>query len=159
MPPTFHIASLNPHTPKFSGVGLKLTSTVCRPGPSKVRKPRFVSTEIGLFELFFLRKQTKTWPKGQFLRKACWHILKAIAVRVNFGYLGTLYVHHMTRQIFMLHRGREMAPLAETLSIISSFPRPAIPNWRWSSSWSPPWERNIEDYSCKCRLVASLRKW
>ena len=40
----------------------------------------------------------------------------AVAERINLGYLGTLYVHHATRQIFMLHRGREMAPLAKTLS-------------------------------------------
>ena len=31
-------------------------------------------------------------------------------------YLETRYVHHVTRQIFMLHRGREMAPQVETFS-------------------------------------------
>ena len=36
-------------------------------------------------------------------------------------YLETRYVHHVTRQIFMLHRGREMAPLAKTL-LYQAFP-------------------------------------
>ena len=37
-------------------------------------------------------------------------------VSVNFGFLGTLFVHPVTRQICLLHGGIEVAPLAETLS-------------------------------------------
>ena len=29
-----------------------------------------------------------SWPNVQFMRKACWHFLKSIVVRVNLGYLG-----------------------------------------------------------------------
>ena len=41
-----------------------------------------------------------SWLNGQFLPKACSNFPKAIVVRVNFKYLGTLYVHPVTRQIF-----------------------------------------------------------
>ena len=33
--------------------------------------------------------------------KACLHFLKAIGLTVNLRYLGTLYVHPVTRQIFL----------------------------------------------------------
>ena len=47
------------------------------------------------------------------------HILKAIFLAANLKYCGTLYVQLciLTRQNFLLHRGSEVAPLAETLSI------------------------------------------
>ena len=42
-------------------------------------------------------------------------ILKAINLTVHLVYLGTLYVHPVTRQIFFfLHRGSEGAPLTVT---------------------------------------------
>ena len=44
------------------------------------------------------------------------HFLKAISLTVDLRYLGTLYVHPVTSQFFLLHRGIEVAPLAETLS-------------------------------------------
>ena len=65
-----------------------------------------MSTEKGHFEFFFNKANPNLAKRSIF----------AVAVRINLGYLGTLYVHHATPQIFMLHRGREMAPLAETLS-------------------------------------------
>ena len=40
-----------------------------------------------------------SWPNGQFLPTAGSNFLKAIVVRVHFGYLGTLCVHLVTRQI------------------------------------------------------------
>ena len=51
------------------------------------------------------------WPNSHFLQKACSLFLKVIDLRVD---LGTLYVHPVIR--FLLHRGIEGAPLADTLS-------------------------------------------
>ena len=69
---------------------------------------------VGHFDVLFVRNKF-LWPSGQFLPKACSSFLKAIVAKVLLGYLGTLSVHPVTRQIF-LHNGSEVAPLAETLS-------------------------------------------
>ena len=61
-------------------------------------------------------------PHSQFellqLPKACIHFMKAIGltVAVNLGYLGTLYVHPVTCQIFrnIVNCENELAVLAET---------------------------------------------
>ena len=58
IPPTSHIASLNRHTPKFSGVGLKLAlcQLFAAKGLPKSQVTQFVSTKKGDFEVFFLHK-------------------------------------------------------------------------------------------------------
>ena len=56
--------------------------------------------------------RTETWFwNGQFLALAC-HILKAIGLAVNFKYLGNLYVHSVTCQIFCYI----LVPSSETMS-------------------------------------------
>ena len=54
-------------------------------------------TEIAVFEVFFFRF---SWPNGQLLPIHTIHILKANVPAVYLAYLGTLYVHPVTRPIF-----------------------------------------------------------
>ena len=72
-----------------------------------------MSTKIGRNEVFFAQNRFP-WPNDQLLPIHTIHILKAIVPAVNLAYLGTLYVHPVTRQIFFLHRGSEVAPLTVT---------------------------------------------
>ena len=90
MPPTFHIAHLNRHTHKISGK-IDLVTTVRRSGTSKVRQPRFLSTKIGHFEGVFVQNTLKTNFPGETVNFCRKHV-----VSVNFGFLGTLFVHPVT---------------------------------------------------------------
>ena len=97
MPPTFNKAHLNRHTPKISGVVLKLTwyQRFSVQGLSKSGNPDSCNRKEAIFRCVFY--ETK-FP-GQTIN-FCISFLKAIILRVQLGYLGTLYVHTVTRQIF-----------------------------------------------------------
>ena len=70
-----------------------LVSTVCRPGPSKVRKPRFMYTKKGDSEVFFLQRINFPGQRANFCLQHVTHILKAINLTVHLVYLGTFYLH------------------------------------------------------------------
>ena len=58
-----------------------------------------MSTKISDFEVFFAQNLFP-WPNGQLLLVHIIHILKANVPAANLAYLGTRYVHPVTRQIF-----------------------------------------------------------
>jgi len=102
MPPTSHIASLNRHTPKFSGVPQKLTW--CWPFsvqglPKSGNNQNHQNSRFwGVFctKSIFLAKR----PIFPFSMS---HIFwKLFGLRVNLIYLGTIYVNPVTRQIFRI---------------------------------------------------------
>ena len=58
-----------------------------------------MSTKISDFGVFFAQNLFP-WPNGQLLLVHIIHILKANVPAANLAYLGTRYVHPVTRQIF-----------------------------------------------------------
>ena len=57
-------------------------------------------TKIAVFEGFFFAQNPFSWLNVQLLHIHTIHILKAVVPAVNLAYLGTLYVHLVTRLIF-----------------------------------------------------------
>ena len=90
MPPTFHIAHLNRHTHKISGK-TDLETTVRRSGLPKSGNPDSCVPKQAILRVFLY----KTNFPGEIVNFCLKHV-----VSVNFGFLGTLYVHPVTCQIF-----------------------------------------------------------
>ena len=73
MPPTSHIASLNRHTPKFSGVGLKLAwiQPFGVQGLPKSGKPDLCPPKMAILRWFFFAQNQFSRPNSKFLPIAC----------------------------------------------------------------------------------------
>ena len=57
-------------------------------------------TKIAVFEVFFFAQNPFSWLNLQLLHIHTIHILKAVVPAVNLAYLGTVYMHPVTRLIF-----------------------------------------------------------
>ena len=111
---TSHIASLNRHTLKFLGVGLMLTW--CQPFAVQGLPKSGNSDSCPPKQAILKHKINFAGQTVNFCLQHVTYILKAIGLTVNLVYLGTLYVHPVTCQIFrnIVNCENELAVLAET---------------------------------------------
>ena len=103
MPRTFHIAHLNRHTRKISGVPLKTARCKgfgVRSLPTSIN-PDSCAQKKAILRCSFGRNKF-SWLNGQFLPTACSDLLKDNVVRVHLRCLGTIYVNPVARQIFCI---------------------------------------------------------